>query len=234
MSELDIKYNQMREECRTYKKQEERLRNYAYGYTISLDCVVPFRTDFFSTPEKNEFLGIKSFAKQIMQYFKGFTGEVSDCFSVDYTDEDIKKAEELILLIVYFLQSECPQNDYTFLGIKKILETFLESANDSQNNNIENITFWKMLNKISPERIDAQPDEIKTAIKHFFENYNHNHISKIADGIFYSVRFFLYDMKMDYMNDPLMRMATLDMMREIEERLSNIYENRRQRKGWRE
>lgn len=233
MSDLDIKYNRMREECKYYKKQEERLRNYVYGYTVSLDCIVPYHKNFFSISENNTFLGVKTFATRIIQYFQCFTGEVSDCFSVDYTADDIKKGEELILLTIYYLQTECPKSDYTFLGIKKILETFLVSIETGTSNNKEDSTFWNMLNKISTEKKDAQPEEIKAAIKHFYENYDCAHITKIADGIFYSVRFFLYDMKMDYMNDPVMRLATLDMIDEVVERLSNIYENRHQRKDWR-
>lgn len=233
MSTLDIRYNQMRDACKAYKEQEEQLKNYAYGYTVSLDCVVPYRSDFFAMPLDSKFIGVKIFAKQITRYFQGFTKEVAECFDVAYTAEDIKKAEELITLIVFYLKTECRKSDYTFLGIKKILESFLGTLLNKEENIKEKSTFWIMMNDIPSHTKENHPQEIKDAFLHLYSDYDHDHLGKIADCVFYSVRFFLFDAKLDYMNDPLMHMATLDMMREIEQRLSTIYENRRPRRGWR-
>ena len=233
MTELDEKYKKMADACEEYHEKLDALRDQVYGYTNSLDIIVPYYRSLFLTDTNRrryrEAMGIHTFCDKITQYCKEFSGDTSVHFSDGINDEDERYIRDLILCIFYFLQNQCRRSDYTFIGFNKILKSFLGSVDDENRYNRESSTFWHMYDMMDEEDKQKVPEQISDAMTRLYANFDYDYAYRLAYCIRYASRYFLHDHKYDYMSDPLMYMATIDMIQEIQERLDTICKNRRPR-----
>ena len=233
MTELDEKYKKMADACEEYHEKLDALRDQVYGYTNSLDIIVPYYSNLFPTDTNRrryrEAMGIHAFCDKITQYCKEFSGDTSVHFSDGINIDDERYIRDLILCIMYFLQNQCRRADYTFLGFNKILKSFLGSVDDEKRYNKESSTFWHMYDMMDEEDKQKVPEQISDAMSRLYEKFDYHYTYRMAYCIRYASRYFLHDHKYDYMSDPLMYVATIDMIQEIQERLDTICKNRRPR-----
>ena len=233
MTELDEKYKKMADACEEYHEKIDALRDQVYGYTHSLDIVVPYYSNLFNADNSRrryrEAMGIHAFCDEITHCCKEFSEETSVHFADGINDDDERYIRDLILCIIYYLQNQCRRADYTFLGFNKILKSFLGSVDDEKRYTKEASTFWHMYDMMDDEDKQKVPEQINEAMSRLYENFDYQYAYRMAYCIRYASRFFLHDHKYDYMSDSLMYMATIDMIQEIEERLDAICKNRRPR-----
>ena len=233
MTELDEKYKKMADACEEYHEKIDALRDQVYGYTNSLDIIVPYYSSLFPADTNKrryrEAMGIHAFCDKITQYCKEFSGDTSVHFSEGINDADEQYIRDLILCVFYFLQNQCRRSDYTFLGFNKILKSFLGSVDDENRYNRESSKFWHMYDMMDEEDRQKVPEQISDAMTRLYVKFDYHYAYRMAYCIRYASRYFLHDHKYDYMSDPLMYMATIDMIQEIQERLDTICKNRRPR-----
>ena len=233
MTELDKKYKKMAEACEEYHEKLDALRDQVYGYTNSLDIIVPYYGNLFNSDTSRrryrEAMGIHAFCDEITNYCKEFSGDTSVHFSDGINDDDERYIRDLILCVIYFLQNQCNKEDYTFLGFNKIVKTFLGSVDDEKRYNKESSTFWHMYDMIDGEEKQKIPEQINDAMSRLYEHFDYQYAYRMAYCIRYASRYFLHKNNFDYMSDPLMYMATIDMIHEVQERLDAICKNRRPR-----
>lgn len=233
MTELDEKYKKMADACEEYHEKLDALRDQVYGYTSSLDIVVPYYSNLFNSDSNRgrhrEAMGIVVFCDEITRYCKAFSIDTSVHFSDGINEGDERYIRDLILCVVYFLQNQCRRADYTFLGFNKIIKTFLGSVDDEKRYDKNSSTFWHMYDMIDEEDKPKIPEQINEAMSRLYENFDYQYAYRMAYCIRYASRYFLYCRKCDYMSDPVMYMSTIDMIQEISERLSTIHDNRKPR-----
>lgn len=229
MTSYDLKYSKMSQGCKRYQDSIERLKNLVYGYNISLDYVIPYVAPFNLSFSSQESIGVPAFIDSIIDIRKNLTVETADCFDAPPSDEEIQHIYDMLICTLFFLQSECNEDDYTFLGLIKIMKTFLGEISTQEVSNKRHSTFWIMYDDISSDKKKCHPEIVQAAFERLYYNFNYNELSRIADKIWYCIRFFLYDDRIDFISDHLMLLMTLDMISETEKRLLNIYENRKPR-----
>lgn len=225
------KRQEMIDVCEEYVKVIEGLKNQVYGYNVYLTHVAPFEKQEIVFEEDSDSLkSIDAFAGKICEYFKEFNNKVSNVSLSEFTKKDEECITSLIYLIIGFLVKNCKKNDYTFLGMIKILKTFLVRRSEEESKDKTLSTFYRMHGYKDFEQVESFPPILKTAFENVFDDYDGNYMYKIADGMWSCIRFYLYDNVLDYTSDKLMMMATSDMLLEISERLNNIQDNRKPRK----
>lgn len=231
MKEIDVRYKKLIQICDQYAEKERQLRYQIYGYYKSMDIIVPYNEPYDNVSEKNTFIGFERFKNIITNYFDGFSEETGSCFTVIQSDIDKDYAKAMLGAIFYYIKEECNENDYTFMSIVKLLKTFLEPLEDvSEEINKENNVFWILYTDIIDKVRKNYPLEIQENFHTLFQNYNERYACNIADCLYYALRFFLYDYKLDYTSDSIMMHIVSEMSDEISERLHNIDINRRPRK----
>jgi len=174
---------------------------------------------------------LETFIKQLIHYCKNFTIETGNCFEENWTPEDSKKAEAMIFCIFSYLKEECNRDDYTFYGIIKLLKTFINDCSEEHRYNEKNCIFWILYSDIEHKVRDSYHINIVKSYSYLFKEYDHYALKRIADALYYSVRFYLFEEKLDYTSDHIMMEITEDMLSEISVRLENIHINRKPHRG---
>ena len=223
----DEKYDLMHNEFMKVNDKWELLRYQLFGYNISLDHVVNYSEEIFPGERCSKAgIGIDSFVDKICEYYSGFTETTGKCFKEPCTEEDLHNVKNLIICLIAFLKNECNRADYTFMGIVKLLKTFLIDVDEEYNNDINCCVFGILYSDIK-EKIEKEYDEkTRNCFNEIFEQFDFNYVSRLADGIYYCIKYYLYDNKMDYVSDPIMMKISEEMMDEISDRLKIIKNNR--------
>lgn len=230
MARLDRKYKKMNDGCERYQKEIERLKNLVYGYNTYLDYIVPYSSENFFE-KASDCWGIKEFCNKMIEYFSSLTEETSAYFAGEKTEKDKNTLVNLTKCIIYILKTECEHEDYTFLGMITLLKTFIEEYPDDYAPTKDDSTFWHLVNNVIEKGgSTAFPEEIMNAFSDIYTDFDFYYTKRIAAALLRCVRFFLYDQRIDFISDRIMNLATMELVREIEDRLSAIYENRYPRK----
>ena len=221
MENISKNYLRMREKCVTYLDRIDILREQVYGRFVYLDCIEPYYSNKKNNPKP---IGLEDFINTIVNYCTSFDETVSPKFMESMTEEDVVFAKAFLRCSFYFLKDNCPYDDYTFLGLNKIIKTAINNYSDENSNNPKANTFWNLYDKLPESRKDALPDDIKSAYAILFDDINNRYISLIADKLTYGTRYFMYDNDLDYFKNPYINGIVLDMIDETSSRLSRIYE----------
>ena len=229
MGNMNHRYKEMYNTCEKYQKKIENLKNMVYGYNTSLDCIIPYTSEQFFEKKENCW-GIEDFTNKIIDYCSALTEESSSWFKEEITENEKLYIRDLVQCILYYLKNACNYEDYTFLGLIKITKTFLDEYKDDYIPTKEDSTFWHLYHQSGIFNSQKCLDEIKVAFSNLYFNFDYYFAKKIAEKALLCIRFFLYDQKIDFMNDQVMTLVTLELIQEIENRLYRIYENRIPRK----
>lgn len=226
------KYKVLIEDSKKYQDLIENLKNQVYGYNIYLThiAVRGFPAHSFKDDSK-EFKVINKFVNDITEYYKSFDESVSYAFSFEFTQKDEATIKNMLYVILGFLMSECRKEDYTFLGMVKLLKTFIGTVTEENENDKTKSVFYRIWEGMSERSKNELPEVLNNAFNELYEDFNYSYLKRVADGIWYCVRFYLYDNNLEYTGDPFMMMATNDLITEISERLSNIKENKKAHKS---
>jgi hypothetical protein len=226
------KYNILKDESKKYQDLIENLKNQVYGYNVYLTHIAVRGFPEFSFKEDSkEFKVINEFVDKIIGYYKSFDESISPVFSREFTEKDSITIKNMLYVIIGFLMSECRKEDYTFLGVIKLLKTFMGSVAQADIHDKNKSVFYRIWEGMSEKSKNNLPDKLTEAFNELYEAFDYNYLSEIADGLWYCIRFYLYDNNLEYTGDPFMMMATNDLILEISERLSNIKENKKSHKS---
>lgn len=226
------KYKALKDESKKYQDLIENLKNQVYGYNVYLTHIAVRGFPEYSFKEDSkEFKVINKFVDKIIGYYKSFDESVSPVFSREFTEKDSVTIKNILYVIIGFLMSECRKEDYTFLGVIKLLKTFMGSTSKENVHDKTKSVFYRIWKGMSDKSKKAMPDILNNAFNDLYENFDYNYLSEIADGLWYCIRFYLYDNNLEYTGDPFMMMATNDLILEISERLSNIQQNKKSHKS---
>lgn len=226
------KYNEMVAESKKYTTLIENLKNQVYGYNVYLTHIAVQGFPEFSFKETSkEYKVINEFVDKIIEYYKSFDESVSYIFSYPFLEKDVKTIRNMLYVILGFLMSECRKEDYTFLGVVKLLKTFMNNVPKESNNDKLKSVFYRIWTGMSERSKNSMPEILNNAFSELYEDYDHDYLKRIADGVWNAIRFYLYDNNLEYTGDPLMMMATTDLIQEISERLSDIQQNRKPHKS---
>ena len=226
------KYKALKDESKKYQDLIENLKNQVYGYNVYLTHIAVRGFPEYSFKEDSkEFKVINEFVNKIIDYYKSFDESVSPVFSEKLTEKDAVTVKNMLYVIIGFLMSECRKEDYTFLGVIKLLKTFMGSSSKEYEHDKAKSVFYRIWQGMSEESKNKLPKALTDAFNGLYENFEYSYLSRIADGLWYCIRFYLYDNNLEYTGDPFMMMATNDLILEISERLSNIKENKKTHKS---
>ena len=226
------KYRSLVDESKKYQDLIENLKNQVFGYNVYLTHLAVRGFPAFSFKEDSkEFKVINKFVDDIISYYKSFDESVSDLFSYEFTEKDAKTIKNMLYVIIGFLMSECRKEDYTFLGVVKLLKTFMGNVSEKYNNDKTCSVFYRIWEGMSEQSKKDMPDILNNAFSELYEDFDYNYLKRIADGLWHCIRFYLFDNNLEYTGDPFMMMATNDLILEISERLSNIKENKKPHKS---
>ncbi|MBR2876632.1 MAG: hypothetical protein IKC01_05805, partial [Clostridia bacterium] len=182
------KYNIMVDESKKYTTLIENLKNQVYGYNVYLTHIAVQGFPEFSFKESSkEYKVINNFVDKIIGYYKSFDESVSYVFSYTFEERDAETIKNLLYVIIGFLMSECRKEDYTFLGIVKLLKTFMNNVPEKYNNDKSNSVFYKIWTGMSEKSKKRMPDILNRAFEELYEEYDHNYLKRIADGLWYSI-----------------------------------------------
>jgi hypothetical protein len=226
------KYKVLKDESKKYQDLIENLKNQVYGYNVYLTHIaVRGFPEFSFKEESKEFKVINEFVNKIIDYYKSFDESVSPVFSRAFTEKDSVTIKNMLYVIIGFLMSECRKEDYTFLGVIKLLKTFMGSVSKDNIHDKTKSVFYRIWEGMSEKSKNNLPETLTNAFNDLYEDFDYNYLSEIADGLWYCIRFYLYDNNLEYTGDPFMMMATNDLILEISERLSTIKENKKPHKS---
>lgn len=226
------KYRSLVDESKKYQDLIENLKNQVFGYNVYLTHLAVRGFPAFSFKEDSkEFKVINKFVDDIISYYKSFDESVSDLFSYEFTEKDAKTIKNMLYVIIGFLMSECRKEDYTFLGVVKLLKTFMGNVSEEYNNDKTCSVFYRIWEGMSEQSKKDMPEILNNAFNELYEDFDYNYLKRIADGLWNCIRFYLFDNNLEYTGDPFMMMATNDLILEISERLSNIKENKKTHKS---
>ena len=226
------KYGLLVDESKKYQDLIENLKNQVFGYNVYLTHLAVRGFPAFSFKEDSkEFKVINKFVDDIITYYKSFDESVSDLFSYEFTEKDAKTIKNMLYVIIGFLMSECRKEDYTFLGMVKLLKTFMGNISEEYNNDKTKSVFYRIWEGMSEQSKKDMPEILNNAFNELYEDFDYNYLKRIADGLWNCIRFYLFDNNLEYTGDPFMMMATNDLILEISERLSNIKENKKTHKS---
>ena len=226
------KYRCLVDESKKYQDLIENLKNQVFGYNVYLTHIAVRGFPAFSFKEDSkEFTVINKFVEDITGYYKSFDESVSYIFSFEFTEKDAKTIKNMLYVILGFLMSECRKEDYTFLGMVKLLKTFMGNIPEEYNNDKTKSVFYRIWEGMSEQSKKDMPEILNNAFNELYEDFDYNYLNRIADGLWNCIRFYLFDNNLEYTGDPFMMMATNDLILEISERLSNIKENKKPHKS---
>lgn len=226
------KYRNLVDESKKYQDLIENLKNQVFGYNVYLTHIAVRGFPAFSFKEDSkEFKVINKFVDDITEYYKSFDESVSYIFSYEFTENDSATIKNMLYVIIGFLMSECRKEDYTFLGVVKLLKTFMGNVSEKYNNDKTCSVFYRIWEGMSEQSKNDMPDILNNAFNELYEDFDYDYLKRIADGLWHCIRFYLYDNNLEYTGDPFMMMATNDLILEISERLSNIKENKKTHKS---
>ncbi len=226
------KYRALKDESKKYQDLIENLKNQVYGYNVYLTHIaVRGFPEFSFKEESKEFKVINEFVNKIIDYYKSFDESVSPVFTREFKEKDAVTIKNMLYVIIGFLMSECRKEDYTFLGVVKLLKTFMGSTSKEYEYDKNKSVFYRIWEGMSEESKNKLPEVLTNAFNELYEDFEYSYLSKIADGLWYCIRFYLYDNNLEYTGDPFMMMATNDLILEISERLSNIQKNKKTHKS---
>ena len=226
------KYKSLVDESKKYQDLIENLKNQVFGYNVYLTHIAVRGFPAFSFKEDSkEFKVINKFVDDITEYYKSFDESVSYIFSQEFTEKDAITIKNMLYVIIGFLMSECRKEDYTFLGVIKLLKTFMGSVAQADIHDKSKSVFYRIWEGMSEKSKNNLPDKLTEAFNELYEAFDYNYLSEIADGLWHCIRFYLYDNNLEYTGDPFMMMATNDLILEMSERLSNIKENKKSHKS---
>ena len=227
MESLNERYKQMSATCKNYQEEITNLKNQVYGYNNYLDIVLPFRMPFPFCEDSKEQQTWNAFLDTIYGYYINFTDELDPCFGFTKEHMDKQYIFDMLTCIFYYLKNFCEKEDYTFLGLTKLLRTFIDNKTDVREKSI----LWILYSDAREESKSSLPIDIEKAFDRIYFEFDGSYASRIADCIWSCVRFFLYDKKLDYISDPIMYAITNELIDEIQNRLFIIAKNRKPRKG---
>lgn len=226
------KYKNLVDESKKYQTLIENLKNQVFGYNVYLTHIaVQGFVEFSFNEEYKEYKKINDFVDKIIGYYKSFDEGVSYVFEGEFTDKDEKTIRNMLYLIIGFLMCECRKEDYTFLGVVKLLKTFMGNISRDENNDKTKSVFYRIWQGMSEGSKKKLPEILTRAFEELYEDFDYSYLSKVADGVWHCIRFYLYDNNLEYTGDPFMMMATNDLILEISDRLSNIKENKKSHKS---
>ncbi|MBO7178856.1 MAG: hypothetical protein J6V78_00815 [Clostridia bacterium] len=226
------KYRAMVDESKKYSTLIENLKNQVYGYNVYLTHIAVQGFPEFSFKETSkEYKVINDFVDKIINYYKTFDENISDIFSYPFEEKDAKTIKNMLYVILGFLMSECRKEDYTFLGVVKLLKTFMGNVPKEYNNDKAKSVFYRIWTGMSERSKNNMPPVLTEAFDNLYEDFDYNYLKRIADGIWNCIRFYLYDNNLEYTGDSFMMTATNDLILEISERLFNIQQNKRPHKS---
>lgn len=226
------KYRNLVDESKKYQDLIENLKNQVFGYNVYLTHIAVRGFPAFSFKEDSkEFKVINKFVDDMTEYYKSFDESVSYIFSYEFTEKDAKTIKNMLYGIIGFLMGECRKEDYTFLGVVKLLKTFMGNVSEEYNDDKTCSVFYRIWEGMSEQSKKDMPDILNNAFNELYEDFDYNYLKRIADGLWHCIRFYLYDNNLEYTGDPFMMMATNDLILEISERLSNIKENKKTHKS---
>ncbi len=226
------KYRVLKDESKKYQDLIENLKNQVYGYNVYLThLAVRGFPEFSFKEDSKELKVINEFVDKIISYYKSFDETVYYVFGREFTEKDALTIKSMLYVIIGFLMSECRKEDYTFLGVVKLLKTFIKSVPEEDMHDKTKSVFYRIWESMSELSKNKLPETLKNAFNDLYEDFDYNYLSEIADGLWYCIRFYLYDNNLEYTGDPFMMMATNDLILEISERLSNIKENKKVHKS---
>lgn len=225
------KYRVLKDESKKYQDLIENLKNQVYGYNVYLThLAVRGFPEFSFKEDSKELKVINEFVDKIISYYKSFDETVYYVFGREFTEKDALTIKNMLYVIIGFLMSECRKEDYTFLGVIKLLKTFIKSVPEDMHDKTKSV-FYRIWEGMSESSKNKLPETLTNAFNDLYEDFDYNYLSEIADGLWYCIRFYLYDNNLEYTGDQFMMMATNDLILEISERLSNIKENKKVHKS---
>ena len=125
------KYKSLVDESKKYQDLIENLKNQVFGYNVYLTHIAVRGFPAFSFKEDSkEFKVINKFVDDITEYYKSFDESVSYIFSQEFKEKDAITIKNMLYVIIGFLMSECRKEDYTFLGVVKLLKTFMGNISE--------------------------------------------------------------------------------------------------------
>ena len=226
------KYKVLKDDSKKYEDLIENLKNQVYGYNVYLTHIaVRGFPEYSFKEESKEFKVINEFVNKIIDYYKSFDESVSPVFSMEFTEKDAVTIKNMLFVIIGFLMSECRKEDYTFLGVIKLLKTFMGSASKEYEHDKTKSVFYRIWEGMSEPSKNKLPEALTNAFNELYDDFEYSYLSRIADGLWYCIRFYLYDNNLEYTGDQFMMMATNDLILEISERLSTIKENKKPHKS---
>ena len=226
------KYKVLKEESKKYQDLIENLKNQVYGYNVYLThLAVRGFPEFSFKEDSKELKVINEFVDKIISYYKSFDETVYYVFGREFTEKEALTIKNMLYVIIGFLMSECRKEDYTFLGVIKLLKTFINSVPEEEAHDKTKSVFYRIWEGMSENSKNKLPENLTNAFSDLYEAFDYNYLSEIADGLWYCIRFYLYDNNLEYTGDQFMMMATNDLILEISERLSNIKENKKSHKS---
>ena len=220
--EYNRKFSLLSGVCEDYIETEDRLRYLIYGYQNSLDLVVPFnKMQNFTTFDDLEYKKLNIFINEVLGYYPLHAKRQER----ELKPNELLIAKSLLLCGFHFLATECNYMDYTFLSIRKLLKTFDRDIKPEYDNDLDTSTFFIMYSDIKETDM---PDAIREAYEFVFssENYSSSLYKTIAYTLLASVRFFLYNNKLDFTSDSALMSITDEIMNEIFDRLKSIHTNK--------
>jgi hypothetical protein len=108
--------------------------------------------------DSKEFKVINKFVDDITGYYKSFDESVSYIFSYEFSEKDVVTIKNMLYVIIGFLMSECRKEDYTFLGVVKLLKTFMGNISSEYNNDKTKSVFYRIWEGMSEESKKDMPD----------------------------------------------------------------------------
>ena len=226
------KYKALKDESKKYQDLIENLKNQVYGYNVYLThLAVRGFPEFSFKEDSKELKVINEFVDKIISYYKSFDETVYYVFGREFTEKDALTIKNMLYVIIGFLMSECRKEDYTFLGVVKLLKTFIKTVPEEDVHDKTQSVFYRIWEGMSESSKNKLPETLTNAFNDLYEDFDYNYLSEIADGLWYCIRFYLYDNNLEYTGDPFMMMATNDLILEISERLSNIQQNKKSHKS---
>lgn len=217
-------FENMKEHTDDFLQQLDILKNSVYGYRMSLQLILPKdKPQVLDDINAIEYKKFNNFLNEIVRYYQQIYDEDGK--------ETLKYVKELLIAIFTYLMINCNSDDYTMLGVQKILSTYINDPFED----IKDCIFFIMYQNEKNE--GNYPKRSKKAFAFIFghvfdeedKEKNYFKISTIVENTRWILRYYLHLYKFDFLSDSIMMEATEELLEEISERLFNIYSNLRKR-----
>lgn len=212
-------YARLSELCDEYVAAIDALKEDVYGYSNSLDDIVPHYVGLVDEPlHPQHYEEIEDFVSEIIKIYLSFDSSVSTFFSRPVSDEEIAFMRNYLTGIIGFLLFLCGKKDYTYLGIMKILNLFATDEDESREETVENTVFWYLYDN---EKDNYLPPEFKKCFTAVFKQYKERDFYYFSNGLKRCIRYYLFEKKKDYISNPNMFEKTIDLIERIRCELKN-------------